>query len=214
MAWLLDPTSLEFGRQQLSQLGIGADESLLGVTINSEPFMLLEQPQLFEIMGRFLDAVIERYDVRVLFLCNEVREEDTYDKATSLKIKASMTHDEHAFILPNDYWAPQEMLSIVGCCRAMISTRYHSCVFSALQGVPFLALKRSDKVADLCWDMDWPYGTALGDLSCATLLNIFSEIEGRRSKLHQSLQISVRQMHERAMRNNVALESVVSGAAQ
>jgi len=56
------------------------------------------------------------------------------------------------------------MMSIIGQCKLTISTRYHFCLFSAVQGTPFLPLKRSDKLIDLSEDLAWPHGCTIREL--------------------------------------------------
>lgn len=212
MAWLLDPVTTDFGKQHLRRLGLALNEPLLGVNVNSESFMLEQEPRLFEKLGRCLDQAVVRYGVRVLFLCNEVREDDMFDKAASLKIRASMTHKEKTTLVPNEYLTPQQMQSLVGCCRATLSTRYHFCLFSALQQVPFLALERSDKVADLCWDMSWPYRSSLCRLDLSLASDLLADVENKPADLAARLEDSVRFMRQRAWTNDVALQAWVGGA--
>ena len=212
MAWLLDAVTVDFGRQQLHPFGISSDDSLIGVNINCEPSMLREQPRFFEIMGKMLDTLVEREKTRIVFLCNEVREDETFDKAASQKVMALMSHRDRTLLLPNRYWSPQQMLSVVGCCRATISTRYHFNLFSALQRVPFLALKRSDKVDDLCWDLGWSHGVALNEMDSSTLIEMLLDMMNRSSELASKLSLSTKQMQSRAVRNRVALESCAAEA--
>jgi polysaccharide pyruvyl transferase WcaK-like protein len=210
LAWMLDDEPVTFGREHLASLGIDSSDLLVGVNVNSERFVLEKEPRLFEKLGLFLDSVIEKHEVRVLFLCNEVREEEGFDKATSRKIISSMRHNESTFLVPNQYWSPQEMLSLIGCCHATIGTRYHFCLFSALQGVPFIALKRSDKVEDLCWDMNWGHGTSMNDLRVPDLLEMFSDIVGRRESLSGWLKSRVPLMREKAANNSKALNALMN----
>jgi 2-oxo-4-hydroxy-4-carboxy-5-ureidoimidazoline decarboxylase len=72
---------------------------------------------------------------------------------------------ERAAILPNDYRTPGQMMGLIGKCQLAIGMRYHFCLFAAIQGVPFLAIKRSDKVADLCEDLRWKHGAGLDQLT-------------------------------------------------
>jgi polysaccharide pyruvyl transferase WcaK-like protein len=209
LAWMLDTVSPDFGAQCLRQLGIDPQEPLVGVNINNECHMTEREPLFFEKVTAFLDEIIARHNVRLVFLCNEVREAESFDKATSQRLMNSLKHRDRAVLVPNEYRSPQEMLSIVACCRATVSTRYHFCLFSALQGVPFLALQRSDKVADLCWDMSWPYGMSLTDLSSSRLIDLFAEIMDDRRRLVEDLRQQVGRMRERALKNDVALNSVL-----
>jgi polysaccharide pyruvyl transferase WcaK-like protein len=212
MAWLLDPVTTDFGKQYLRRLGLALNEPYVGVNVNSESFMLDQEPRLFEKLGLCLDELVVRYGVRVLFLCNEVREDDMFDRAASLKIQASMTHKERTFLVPNEYLTPQQMQSLIGCCQATLSTRYHFCLFSALQQVPFLALERSDKVADLCWDMRWPYRASLCKLKLSLAGELLADVEKKNAELTAQLAESVGFMRQRAWKNEAALAALASTA--
>jgi polysaccharide pyruvyl transferase WcaK-like protein len=113
-----------------------------------------------------------------------------------------MRRKERVVLVPGDYLAPREMMSLVGCCTVTLSMRYHFCLFSALQGVPFVAIERSAKVSDLCWDLGWE----------ATVRPL--EFEGRQLVEHalrstsdaiSRLAEAVRTMEQRALRNVAAL---------
>jgi polysaccharide pyruvyl transferase WcaK-like protein len=61
------------------------------------------------------------------------------------------------------------MMSIVACCTLTISMRYHFCMFSALQQVPFIAIERSTKLSDLCSDLDWPARVVPSELETSAI---------------------------------------------
>lgn len=208
LAWMLDPVTTDFGKRYLKRLGLAENGLYIGVNVNNEAFMLKQEPRLFEKLGRFLDVLVEQYGVSILFLCNEVREGDMFDKAANLKILAAMTHKGKATLAPNEYLTPQQMMSIIKCCNATVSTRLHFCIFSALQGVPFLALLRSAKASDLCWDLNWNYAVNLCDLRIDALLELFSEMEDDQVQLVENLRRQVRQMRERTLRNGIVLDAL------
>jgi polysaccharide pyruvyl transferase WcaK-like protein len=207
MAWLLNSQSAEFGRKYLAGLGFDKETPYVGVNINSEAHMLEREPRLIEKLSQFLDTLVERRGFRILFLCNEVREDASFDKATSLRIASSMRRKESAILVPNEYFTPQQMMSLIACCRFAVSTRYHFCLFSALQRVPFLALERCDKVADLCWDLGWRYRAPLAGVD-SLLADAVFEMERRAPDLHNQLEANLRTMRERAVKNIDALAAV------
>ena len=98
------------------------------------------------------------------------------------------------------------MMSLIACCELTLSMRYHFCLFSALEGVPFIAIKRSDKVEDLCWDLGWSHGLSLPGLDVPALVTMFSAIEAARSSYMAALHVGVQRMRDRASQNRVALE--------
>ena len=206
MAWLLDPVPSAWGREYLVGLGVDPERPLVGVNVNNEPFMQRGAPQLLGHLGRFLDQLIERHDVTPLFVCNDVNEGPTYDKAASATVRSSMRHADRAVLVPNDYWSPQQVLSMIGCCQVTVSTRYHFCLFSALQGVPFIALQRSDKVNDLCCDLQWPYGTPIDVATPEALLDLYADVERERGGSLALLRQGSARMRQRALRNHDALD--------
>jgi polysaccharide pyruvyl transferase WcaK-like protein len=209
LAWLLDPVSADFGADCLRKLGVDPSEPLVGVNINHEGHMTEREPLFFEKLTAILDEIIATHNVRVIFMCNEVREEATFDKAASERVLRAMKHRDRALLVPNEYRSPQQMLSLVACCRATLSTRYHFCLFSALQKVPFVALKRSDKVEDLCWDFNWPYGVSLDELSAASVIEMFSDIERKRASLVGCMEKRAQTMRQRALKNSIAIDALV-----
>jgi polysaccharide pyruvyl transferase WcaK-like protein len=111
--------------------------------------------------------------------------------------------------VPNEYFSPQQMMSFIACCDLTISMRYHFCLFSALQRVPFIALQRSDKVADLCVDLDWAFGARLGELTLDALLEWSTQIE-KDQFIRSRLGNYATTLAQRAAANQVALAALQS----
>jgi polysaccharide pyruvyl transferase WcaK-like protein len=208
LAWNLASVPNDFGRECLAHWGLDLEQPFIGVNVNNERFVLQQEPRLCEKMGIFLDKVVEKNGASILFFCNEVREGESFDRAANLKVLNYMSHRDKAFLVPNRYWTPQQMLSLIGCCQITVGIRYHFCLFSILQGVPFIALQRSDKVADLCWDMNWPYGISLKNLNGSVLLDMISDIDQKKPSLLKSLRPQIEFMRERAGRNSLALDAL------
>jgi polysaccharide pyruvyl transferase WcaK-like protein len=208
LAWTLAAVSEEFGKDRLRQWGLDVESPLVGVNINNEQFVQAQEPHLSEKLGVFLDELVEERGASILFFCNEVREGESFDKTASLKVMSCMEHTKRTFLIPNHYWTPQQMLSLVGCCDVVVGIRYHFCLFAALQGVPFIAIKRSDKVDDLCWDVKWPYGVLLKEIEASVLSNILIDIEKEKCSLSEYLKKQAKIMRERALKNCIALDTL------
>ncbi|HYV99164.1 MAG TPA: polysaccharide pyruvyl transferase family protein [Gemmatimonadaceae bacterium] len=205
LAWLLDAAPVDTGRAMLERLGVDVSRPLVGVNVNIEHFVREQQPHLLTAIAAFLDGLVRSRGVHVIFLCNEVRDGSTYDLAASQELIASMAQREATTIVPNEYYAPQVMLSLIGCCRATVSTRYHFCLFSALQRVPFLAVQRSDKVADLCSDLGWPHGVGLPELGAERLAQEYAAIDAGHGALREQMDRTVLEMRRRSETNQIAL---------
>jgi polysaccharide pyruvyl transferase WcaK-like protein len=155
MAWLIEPVTTDFGRSRLHRLGVDLNRPLIGVNLVNENSCFDRDPEMVDALAAALDELVEQTDASVLFLANEVREDASFDKAAAAKVLGRMRTTGRAVLAPNDYLTPREMMSIVANCALTISMRYHFCMFSALQAVPFIAIERSTKLSDLCWDLDW-----------------------------------------------------------
>ena len=208
MAWLLPCQSDEFGRRTLRDLQLFPNDRLIGVNLNNEQVVLERDPKFFAKMATFLDRLIETSHAPVLLFCSEVREGPTFDKAAAEKVRTLMRRSDRAAILPNKYWTPQELLSLIACCQLVVSMRYHVCLFSAVQGVPFIAVQRSDKVRDLCSDIGWQYGVTLDTVDVAVLLDQAAEVEQQREVLVDRLRAAAANQARQSLRNNVALDAL------
>lgn len=210
MAWLIPPETAEFGSQALRALDF-ARQPLVGVNVNAEHALVAREPRLFEKLAMLLDYLIEARGARVLFLCNEIREDETFDRAAAARIRSHMRGGEGCITLPNEYWPPQKMMSVIALCNLTLSTRYHFCLFSALQDVPFLAIKRSDKVADLCEDLGWLYAATPGEIDLDELIQQAAALLDERVGSKALLSSRVDQMKERALGNTIALDILCEG---
>jgi polysaccharide pyruvyl transferase WcaK-like protein len=98
------------------------------------------------------------------------------------------------------------MLSLVGCCDVTLSSRYHFCVFSALQGVPFLALNRSNKVEDLCLDLEATPALSLAETGVEDLCRQLTAVHAGRERMRSTLTRRVGELRDRARANLTTLD--------
>jgi polysaccharide pyruvyl transferase WcaK-like protein len=87
--------------------------------------------------------------------------------------------------------------------------RYHFCLFSALQRVPFIAIERSDKVSDLCWDINWQARVVPQRIEAMELVEHGMRLRQSASTIDEHLKRSVQTMKERALRNLNALNALI-----
>lgn len=155
MAWLIQPASSEFGLQRLQSWKIDPQQPLIGINLVNENLIFDQHPEMVDALAQALDQLVTVRGARIIFLANEVRADPAFDVAPALKVISKMKHADRVFVAPIEYLAPRQMMSIVSRCMLTLSMRYHFCIFSALQHIPFIAILRSDKVSDLCWDLEW-----------------------------------------------------------
>ncbi|HEX5006052.1 MAG TPA: polysaccharide pyruvyl transferase family protein [Hyphomonadaceae bacterium] len=207
MAWLIRKAGPTFG-QEVLQPHLASGRPLIAVNINAETEMLERAPALLQNLARALDALIDRHDARVIFFFNETRQDPTYDIAAAKQLTGMMRRADEVFAVPETYFSPMQVMSILGNCALVISTRYHACIFSALQGKPFVALKRSDKLFDLCSDLQWTHGVAV---EAATDVEIADQADALLSSPQNAishLAAKVDGMRVRARKNLKGLEEL------
>jgi polysaccharide pyruvyl transferase WcaK-like protein len=143
----------------------------------------------------------------VIFLANEVRDDASFDKAAATKVFGQMRSTKRAVVVPSEYLVPREMMSIVACCAMTISMRYHFCMFSALQQVPFIAIERSTKLSDLCSDLDWPARVVPPELESSAIVSHANRLIGGESVADRRLlsSESLERLKARALLNVAAL---------
>jgi polysaccharide pyruvyl transferase WcaK-like protein len=208
MAWLLKGGDPQWAAKRLREWGFGEQRRLLAVNVLGEKSILARDPSLFDKIAAALDDWIESRGYFALFLANEIRAGATFDTMAARAVQERMKHRASTFVAPNDYLSPAQMMSIIGQCSAVVSMRYHFCLFAALERVPFVALKRSDKVADLCSDLQSPHGVLMSPLETDRLLSAFASIDADRDRAIDAIQGPVAQLKVRAKKNWDALLSI------
>ena len=209
LAWLIEPVSTGFGRERLRAWGVDEGHPLIGVNLVNENGVFDRQPEMIDTLASALDEICERMDARVVFLANEVREGPMFDKAAAMRVIGRMKSGDRATLTPNEYWSPRQMMSIIGCCSLTLSMRYHFCLFSALQTVPFIAVQRCDKVSDLCWDLDWPARVSPPDLHDTEIVEHGIRLM-ETSAVSEQLRKRAGRMRDRALLNIAALDALAS----
>jgi polysaccharide pyruvyl transferase WcaK-like protein len=208
LAWTLPRIDVDPGSPRPECLRARPGEELIGVNVTNERFVAERAPHLRGALGRLFDHLIEKRNARIVFFCNEIREDDSFDKAASQRIIREMAHRDRAAILPNEYRTPQQMMALIGACRLVIGMRYHFCLFAAIQGVPFVGVNRSDKVADLCRDLAWGHAVELDQADAARLEAMATGLLDEGPSAGKALLSRVAKMRDRVWLNCAALDAL------
>lgn len=208
VAWLLESCDSTFGQERLRTWGFDPGRPLLGVNIAAELFA--ESPTLTEAMATALDAWIDASDGQVAFFVNDVSEVADRDLAAAISLTKNMRRTDRARPVPNEYFSPQQMMSLIGCCEQTISMHYHFCVYSALQGIPFFTIHNTDKVVDLCSEMEMRDSVVAPACPAATLADRVVHLRQNLSSARDQLRGTVGKMRALAAQNVVALRALVA----
>jgi polysaccharide pyruvyl transferase WcaK-like protein len=157
-AWLL-PCNInaEWAGRWLSLSGTAEGKPKMGVNLVNEIWQ--GDPERKKAWATLLDRFIERYDVEVFFFCNESRPGEYYDRAAAREVRALMHHP--SILLPDRYYLPSEILSLLSRMDITISQRYHFTLLSILADVFPISIQRGQKMKALNEDLGLPF---VGDM--------------------------------------------------
>lgn len=135
----------------LKREGIVTNKRLIGMSVREAG---VAAPDIHEehyhiLLANAADFMIERFDADVIFIPMEPSE---FDLQNSHAVISKMLRPQRASILKGTYSSGQ-LLSIISKCEFAVGMRLHFLIFSAIQGIPFVALPYSPKVGGFLDDM-------------------------------------------------------------
>ena len=151
-AFLLNPEPLPTDALKLEQLH--GDRLLVGISVREPgPAAPDIDPNFYHaVIANAADFVISRLDADVIFV---PMERHIFDVQHSHAVISKMLQPQHAWVLKGEYSAGQ-LLSFMKNFTFTIGMRLHFLIFSALQGVPFVALPYATKVSGLLDNLQVP----------------------------------------------------------
>jgi polysaccharide pyruvyl transferase CsaB len=151
-AFLLTPEPLPQDALKLEQ--VHGDRPLVGVSVREPgPAAPDIDPNFYHaLLANAADFVISRLDADVIFV---PMERQVFDVQNSHAVISKMLRPQHAWVLKGDYSAGQ-LLTFMKNFVFTIGMRLHFLIFSALQGVSFVALPYATKVSGLLDDLSVP----------------------------------------------------------
>lgn len=203
LAWLRAPSSLEFGEKILGK------GNYIGVNLTNEPWVVNRNPNLFSHIAKALDILVKKTGATVLLFANEIRNDNIFDSYAGLRIQKNMTCSDNVRVVSKQYYTPQQMCSLIAQCQVTVGMRYHFCLFSTMQGVPFLALKRQPKVGNICVDLEWQHHLDIEDISTDSVVQQITDIIENKEVLQQTLHTKTAIMKQRAQKNKIAIDLLI-----
>jgi polysaccharide pyruvyl transferase CsaB len=151
-AFLLSPEALPQNALELEQ--VHGQRTLVGISVREPgPAAPDIDPNFYHaLLANAADFVISRLDADVIFV---PMERQVFDVQHSHAVISKMLQPQHAWVLKGEYSAGQ-LLTFMQHFSFTIGMRLHFLIFSALQGVPFVALPYATKVSGLLDDLQVP----------------------------------------------------------
>lgn len=149
-ALLLDPEPV--GEDELRHECLESKQNLIGISVR-EPGPAapdINKEIYHDLIANAADYMIDRYDARVVFV---PMERGVLDLQHSHAVISRMLRPQRASVLMGKY-TPGQLLAFMRNFTFAVGMRLHFLIFSALQGIPFVALPYSPKVFGFLEDLD------------------------------------------------------------
>lgn len=191
-----DPLTLE---EILRAEAIDPDTRLIGFSVRepgpAAPDLHVEH--YHRLVANAADFVIDRYDAEVVFFPLERR---TYDVQHSHAVVGEMRHAQRATVLKREYTSRQ-ILPLLAHFEFTVGMRLHFLIFSAIAGVPFMALPYATKVSGFLEGLrlETP---ALHHVSAGQLIANIDRAWHQRDELRARIAALLPELQRRARINN------------
>lgn len=208
-ALLLAPQPLP--EDALSREGLDRERVLVGFSVR-EPGPAapeIDVQHYHRLLANAADFMVSRIDADIVFVPMERKRNDTQH---SHAVVALMQHAERASVLKGEY-TPGQLMSLIGHFDFCVGMRLHFLIFSALQGVPFVALPYASKVTGLLQEleMDMP---PLDDVSAGRLLATIDYSWDTRNDIRARIQQRLPPLQAKARENQRLLEALIEQRVQ
>jgi polysaccharide pyruvyl transferase WcaK-like protein len=187
----------EMARALWRKLGVDPERPL--IVVNVVNMQWRGQMDLKCSLAAALDSVCERSGLQVGFFCNECRPGDFFDHAAALQVAALMR--KPAFILPNEYFSPDEAIALLSCATVTLGQRYHFVVESVLAGCVPIGILRGEKMRDLVSELPILTAGTIEHLDRETVIQTIQQALEQRVNILTRLDIARAALTKRALDN-------------
>lgn len=170
----------------------------------------LDEASYVELLSNAADFMVDRFDADIVFVPME--REEVKDIQYSHAVISKMYFANRAQVLQQVYPADQ-MLSLFSHFSFAVGMRLHFLIFSALQGVPFVALPYAAKVSGILESMgiDMPL---LHVVTAGKLAAYIDRCWDNRGEVKRHICGKLPELQEAARRNNEIAVSLLQGSVK
>lgn len=207
----LYPPSLDVANAILSWREAHKDISpVIAISVRDMPSgCILETEQYITIMASICDALISRYNAKLLFIphCTYMHGYANEDDRNIAKWIVDKIQNRNETIIVKEDLTVEQCLAMYMNAELALCTRLHANVYAAIQGVPSIAISYNPKVSEFMkWLKRDDFVVSLSDLSKDFILNktkkalsnrkknkqeIFERIEKGRGEVEQYVEIAL-----------------------
>jgi polysaccharide pyruvyl transferase CsaB len=158
------------------------------------------------LLANTADFMVDRLDAEVVFVPMEHKKTDVQH---SHAVVAQMQCAQRARVLKAEYSSAQ-LLGLLGHFQFAVGMRLHFLIFSALQGVPFVALPYASKVEGFIEDLEMPM-PPLKQVTTGRLIAHIDRCWDQQDALRERMQRRLPALQQRARETHKIVMQVLSG---
>lgn len=199
-ALLLEAQPVEHA--QLKREGIIGKKKLIGLSVRETGVAApdIREEHYHKLLANAADFIIERFNADVIFIPMEPR---AFDLQHSHAVISQMLRPQRATVLQGNYNSGQ-LLSILSKLEFAVGMRLHFLIFAAIQGIPFVALPYSPKVAGFLEDMHMEM-PPINLVNEGRLMAYIDRAWDHRKALQEQIRTLLPVLQNRARQNNTIL---------
>lgn len=201
-ALLIEPESLPI--ETLIHEGVDFDRPLVGFSVR-EPGPAaphISPTHYYRLLANAADFIVDRLNADIVFVPME-----NVDIQHSHAVVANMECSQRAEILRRDYTS-QQILSLIGRFEFSVGMRLHFLIFSALQGVPFVALPYASKVTGFIQELEMEV-PPLHNVDAGRLIASIDRSWDNRTEIKLKLKRLIPRLKSQAKKTNQLLVSEI-----
>lgn len=208
-ALLLSPETVS--QTMLKSEGLVQNKRIIGMSVREAGVAApdIHEEHYHTLLANAADFMIERFEADILFIPMEPRE---FDLQHSHAVISRMLRPQHASILKGNYTSGQ-LLTILSKCEFTVGMRLHFLIFSAIQGIPFVALPYSPKVAGFLDDLEIEM-PPINLVNEGRLLAYIDKSWDERKKLQERIKQILPALQKKAHANNEMLLKIIATRKQ
>ncbi len=206
-ALLLRPGTMPAG--MILREGLDEKHRLVGFSVR-EPGPAapdIDTAHYHALLANAADFMVARLDADVIFVPMELKKQDVQH---SHAVVAQMQYAHRATVLKGEYTSPQ-LLAFMGHLQFCVGMRLHFLIFSALQGIPFVALPYASKVAGFLQDLDMPT-SPLKEVTTGGLIAHIDRAWDTQDQIRERIARRLPELQERARQTNRIVLHVLAEA--
>jgi polysaccharide pyruvyl transferase WcaK-like protein len=205
-AWLYSVKQNLVGWAEAFWRRCGVDPRRSLLVINPVNLIWRDQVATKANIATALDKIVRSLGMQIAFFCNECRDGADYDYVAALEIQQAMR--EPAIIVPNEYYSPDEAITLLMSATVTVAQRYHFAIQSVLAGGIPVSIVRGQKMEGLVRELGLPTAGTIESVDSDLFVNAVACAVRDRATLIPRLQTERHRMNERAKRNLDMIKSV------